>query len=102
MIVHESEKYFRVAFKDEAEIEKVVKDYAKYLFGSSILFLPKSKISTLGGAGSIPDGFVIDVESEEWFMVEAELASHGTWQHIAPQISRQLAATDSQSTRESC
>lgn len=55
----------------------------------------------MGGAGTIPDGFVVDVESEEWFMVEAELASHGTWQHIAPQISKQLAAVDSQATRDS-
>lgn len=101
MIVHGSDKYFRAPFNDEGEIEKVVKDYAEYLFGSSILFLPKSKINTIGGAGTIPDGFVIDVESAEWFMVEAELATHGTWQHIAPQVSRQLAATDSQSTRDS-
>lgn len=101
MIVHRQSKYFRASFVDESEIEKVVKDYAEYLFGSSILFLPKSKISTIGGAGTIPDGFVIDLESEEWFMVEAELASHGTWQHIAPQVSKQIAATDSQATRES-
>ena len=43
----------------------------------------------------------IDIESEEWFMVEAELATPGTWQHIAPQVSKQLAATDSQATRDS-
>jgi hypothetical protein len=101
MIVRGSDKYFRAPFMDENEIDKVVKDYAEYLFGSSILFLPKSKITTLGGAGTIPDGFVIDIESEEWFMVEAELATHGTWQHIAPQVSKQLAATDSQATRDS-
>ncbi len=101
MIVSGSEKYFRAPFNDEAEIEKVVKDYAQYLFGSSILLVPKAKITTMGGTGTIPDGFVVDVESEEWFMVEAELASHGTWQHIAPQISKQLAAVDSQSTRDS-
>lgn len=101
MIVRGSDKYFRAPFSGESEIEEVVKDYAEYLFGSSIIFLPKSKIVTIGGAGTIPDGFVIDVESEEWFMVEAELATHGTWQHIAPQVSKQLAATDSQATRES-
>ena len=101
MIVRGSDKYFRAPFLDENEIDKVVKDYAEYLFGSSILFLPKSKVTTLGGAGTIPDGFVIDVESEEWFMVEAELATHGTWQHIAPQVSKQLAAADSQATRDS-
>jgi len=53
MIVRGSDKYFRAPFLDENEIEKVVKDYAEYLFGSSILFLPKSKITTLGGAGTI-------------------------------------------------
>ena len=101
MIVAGKNKYFRAPFDNEAEIESVVTDYAEYLFGSSIISVPKSKITTMGGVGTIPDGFVIDVESEEWFVVEAELASHGTWQHIAPQISKQLAAVDSQGTRDS-
>lgn len=101
MIVTGKNKYFRAPFDNEAEIEKVVKDYAQYLFGSSILMIPKSKITTIGGTGTIPDGFVIDVETGEWFLVEAELSSHGTWQHIAPQISKQLAAVDSQVTRDS-
>jgi len=101
MIVNGPHKYFRAPFNNEAEIETAVKDYGEYLFGSSIVFIPKSKITTKGGTGTIPDGFVLDVESEEWFMVEAELASHGTWQHIAPQISKQLTAVDSQATRDS-
>jgi hypothetical protein len=101
MIVAGEKKYFRTPFDNEAEIEKVVKNYAEYLFGSSILVIPKSKITTIGGAGTIPDGFVVDVETEEWFLVEAELSSHGTWQHIAPQISKQLAAVDSPATRDS-
>jgi hypothetical protein len=100
MIVRGTDKYFRAPFNNESEIETVVKDYAEYLFGSTILFLPKSKITTIGGTGTIPDGFVIDLETEEWYMVEAELAVHGTWQHIAPQVSKQLAATDSLTTRE--
>ncbi len=100
MIVSGTQRYFRTQFENEAEIEKVVKDYAEYLFGSSILFIPKSKITTAGGAGTIPDGFVIDVESEEWFIVEAELAAHGTWQHIAPQVSKQITAVDSPATRD--
>ncbi|MBI4528107.1 MAG: hypothetical protein HY695_30295 [Deltaproteobacteria bacterium] len=100
MIVGGTQKYFRAQFDDEAEIEKVVKDYAEYLFGSSILFIPKSKITTAGGVGTIPDGFVMDVEAEDWFIVEAELAAHGTWQHIAPQVSKQITAVDSQATRD--
>lgn len=100
MIVAGKNRYFRAPFDNEAEIESVVTEYAEYLFGSSIISIPKSKITTIGGAGTIPDGFVIDVESEEWFVVEAELAVHGTWQHIAPQISKQLTAVHSQGTRD--
>ena len=100
MIVTGAQKYFRAPFANEAEIEAVVRQYAEYLFGSTIIFIPKSKISTTGGAGTIPDGFVIDVESSQWFIVEAELASHGTWQHIAPQVSKQITAVDSQVSRE--
>ena len=78
MLVSGLNKYYSTPFKDEKEIEQVVVDYAQYLFGSSIIFLPKSKISTIDGSSTIPDGFVIDIEREEWFMVEVELASHGT------------------------
>lgn len=99
MLINSNSKYLRAPLENEAEIEKVVQDFSEYLFGSSIVYLPKSKISTIGGAGTIPDGFVIDVESEEWFIVEAELAEHGTWQHIAPQVARQLTAADTESAR---
>ena len=56
MIVSGVYKYFRSPFNNEAEIETVVKEYAKYLFGSSILFIPKSKIMTMGGTGTIREG----------------------------------------------
>lgn len=85
--------YTRVAFSNEAEIEKIVLDNFKKIFGDYALLLPKTKISTLGGAGTIPDGIVVDFEDEEWSIIEVELAGHGTWQHIAPQISKQLTAT---------
>lgn len=100
MLVSKAEQYYKAPFESEAELEQVVRDYSEQLFGANALFLPKAKISTLGGAGTIPDGFAIDVESGDWFIVEAELASHGTWQHIAPQISKQIAALDSPRTRE--
>ncbi len=100
MLVSKTEQYYKAPFESEAELEQVVRDYSEQLFGSNALFLPKAKISTLGGAGTIPDGFAIDIESGDWYIVEAELASHGTWQHIAPQISRQIAALDSPTTRE--
>ena len=100
MLVGTTARLIKTPFRDEAEIEEVVQKYAQYLFGSSIIYLPKGKIATVGGRGTIPDGFVIDVQSEEWFIVEAERAIHGTWEHIAPQVSKQLAAVETAETRE--
>ncbi len=98
MLVWENETFTREPFASEAEIKAVVQRYADRLFGSHIIYLPKAKVSTGGGRGSIPDGFVLDIQAEEWFIVEAERAVHGTWEHIAPQISRQLAAVESEET----
>ena len=100
MIVNNGSLYLKAPFSSEDELEQVVKNYSEYLFGSDIIFLPKSKITTLGGAGTIPDGFVIDVRRSGWYVVEVELACHGTWQHIAPQISKQLVAIVSHKSKE--
>lgn len=98
MLVWENETFTRESFVSEAEIEAVVQRYADRLFGPHIIYLPKAKVSTVGGRGSIPDGFVLDIQAEEWFIVEAERSVHGTWEHIAPQVSRQLAAVESEGT----
>jgi hypothetical protein len=92
MLIGSKYKYTKVAFENESEIEEVVNDNSELLFGSYAIFLPKSKIATVGGKGTIPDGIVIDLESKEWYVVETERASHGTWEHIAPQVSKQLTA----------
>jgi hypothetical protein len=100
MLINDSDQYRRASFLNEAEIEGVVQRYAEQLFGSSILYLSQRRIVTLGGKGSIPDAIVIDLEGEEWYLVEAERAVHGTWEHIAPQVSKQLAALTFADTRQ--
>src|SRR5262249_48592049 len=100
MLINDQEIFIKAQFDNEAEIDLVVQKYAEQLFGSSSIYLPKTRISTSGGRGTIPDAIVIDVQAEEWFIVEAERAAHGTWEHIAPQISKQLAATSTPETKE--
>jgi hypothetical protein len=92
LLVSPSEIYTKAAFENEAEIERVVQDYAEQLFGASIVYLPQTRLSTIGGRGTVPDAIVVDVASGEWYLVEAERGVHGTWEHIAPQVSRHLAA----------
>lgn len=92
--------FIQTQFDNEKEIEDVVNENAEFLFGPSLVLVPKSKISTGEKVDTIPDGFVIDFSSKQWFIVEAELSAHDVWQHIAKQISKQLTASLQDSTRE--
>lgn len=91
--------YSKVQFKTEEEVEKVVIDNFKLLFGDHAILLPKSVILTSGGKGSIPDGIIIDFEHNCWFILEVERGVHETWAHIAPQINKQLVAVKNQETK---
>lgn len=100
MLIAAEGQYFRTAFRNEGELKSVVRQQAVFLFGENILFLPKTKITTLDGVGAISDGFIVDVRNERWYLVEAELAHHGVWQHIAPQVAKQVVAMDNREARE--
>src|SRR5258708_11102873 len=92
LITRDDAIYLEAPFENEPEIENIVQKYADRLFGSNIIYLPKLMVLTIGGTATIPDGFVIDIERAEWSMIEVERASHGTWTHIARQVSRHIAA----------
>ncbi len=49
MLIGSKCRYAKVAFENEAEIEKIVNENAELLFGSYAIFLPKAKITTIGG-----------------------------------------------------
>jgi len=91
--------YFKVAFDSEEEIERVILENVGLLFGDYSLLLSKSKLQTYGGRGSIPDGVLIDFDSKQWYIIEVERGAHGTWQHIAPQVSKQVTAITNEETK---
>ena len=91
--------YSKVQFKTEQEIEKVVFDNYKLFYGEYSILLPKSKIVTSGGKGTIPDGIAIDFEKKCWYIIEVERGTHETWKHIILQISVQKAAVKNVETR---
>jgi hypothetical protein len=99
MIIAGSTKYIAAPFASEQELELIVQANAEYIFGPDSLYLPKSLIKTSDGFGTIPDGFVIDLASKTWFIVEAELSVHSVWNHIAPQIAKQIIAASQPASR---
>ncbi|MBR2899040.1 MAG: DUF4357 domain-containing protein [Fibrobacter sp.] len=84
--------YSKVQFKTEEEVEKVVIDNFKLLFGDYSILLPKFLIRTSGGKGTIPDGIIIDFKGNRWFIMEVERGVHDTWEHITKQIGKQFVA----------
>lgn len=86
-------------FGDEQELEALVQSNADFIFGPDSIYLPKSFIRTSSGTGTIPDGFVVDIAARRWFIVEVELAAHSVWNHIAPQVARQIIAASQPATR---
>jgi hypothetical protein len=93
MLILDDRKFIKSPFDNEAELEQVIIDNYEHIFGPSSIYLPKKKIKTGDGAGTIPDGFAIDLASRKWYLVEAELLHHTVWNHIAPQVSKQVIAS---------
>ncbi|XVJ68000.1 MAG: hypothetical protein HEQ40_18145 [Lacibacter sp.] len=99
MLIFKNTKFIKSPFDSEAELEQVIIDNYEYLFGPTSFYLPKAKIKTADGAGTIPDGFAIDIGQRKWYLVEAELIHHSVWNHIAPQVTKQLLASQQQITK---
>ena len=99
MIILKDRLMGEARFRNEREIEDLVLNNSDYFFGPSSVLIPKAKISTRDGAGTIPDGFAVDLESRNWYVMEAELGEHSVWSHIAPQVSKQLLASRVPETR---
>ena len=99
MLVFKDTKFIRSPFDSEAELEQVIVDNYEYLFGPNSYYLPKAKIKTADGGGTIPDGFAIDIGQRKWYLVEAELMHHSVWNHIAPQVTKQLLASTQKGTK---
>jgi hypothetical protein len=61
MLIFKDTKFIKSPFDSEAELEQVIVNNYEYLFGPTSFYLPKAKIKTADGVGTIPDGFAIDI-----------------------------------------
>ncbi|MCB1315161.1 MAG: hypothetical protein KDK27_04360, partial [Leptospiraceae bacterium] len=100
MLIFGERHFLETEFDNESEIEAIVFKKYEYLFGPGSFVIPRAKIKTEQGSASIPDGFIIDLETKNWYVVEVELIRHGVWTHIAPQVSKQLIASQQDLSRK--
>lgn len=89
------DRYTEKPFKSEAELERLVVNHSKQLFGAHSLYIDvKKKIDNAAFGGVIPDGFLFDLsdlENPEFYIVEVELAAHDFFRHIFPQVTKFFA-----------
>lgn len=88
IVVKDGVKYLPYQYKDELELENLVRKHIEFIFGNNSLFFDKSKIKSKSGIGSIPDGFVLLPLEQKWYIIEVELSQHPLHEHIVPQISK--------------
>jgi hypothetical protein len=100
MLLLGDRKFVQAPFENEEELEGVVTENYEYIFGPNSFYLSKKLIKTSDGSGTIPDGFAINLAERKWYIVEAELLKHSVWQHIAPQVSKQIIASQQAESRK--
>jgi len=98
--VKDNVKYLPHQYKNEVELENLVKEHIEFIFGNNSLFFEKSKIKSRASIGSIPDGFVLLPLEQKWYVIEIELSKHPLYDHIVPQISKFFGAIKNPTTRK--
>jgi len=99
-IVMGSKIFERSEFESEAELEEVVRSYSNVIFGNDVIYIPQKLITTLQGSSTIPEAIAVDLDAARWYIIEVELAKHGMWSHIAPQITKQIVAAENPKVRK--
>ena len=87
IIVTKDGKYHLYNYINEEELEKMIVEHSSDIFGNNTYYLDiKKKISSKAGFGTIPDGYVIDIEKKKLYIIEVELIKHDLRRHIRNQI----------------
>ena len=101
MLLIDGARYKRWTPKDEEkEFHPMIKEHHKEIFGEdSIYFDVKHVIRSTSGLGSIPDAYVIKLNSPQWYVIENELATHPIYDHIVNQLTKFINGIENQNAR---
>ncbi len=100
MLIYGKSKFAKSPFTSEDELKKMVIENVDYFFGPSSFCLSGELISNKDGFEVFTDGFAVDLANRQWFIVNSSLAGDNVWNHIVPQVVRQLVAADQSTTKQ--
>lgn len=94
-IYFNGKKYVKTNYKNESDLEDLVCENAKRLFGEKTIYIDAKRKINSGELGkTIPDGLLFDLsdsDNPKFYLVEVELAKHSFYSHIFPQITKFFA-----------
>ncbi|MBU1067139.1 EVE domain-containing protein [Patescibacteria group bacterium] len=101
MLYVDGVKYRSWVPSTEEEFEDLFEKNINNVFGEDVLYLPlKTKLKTLSGIGSIPDGYAIGLTKPyKWYIIEVELSTHPIFQHIVPQLNKFILGLKEQGSK---
>ena len=99
ILLKDGVEYIQYNYNSENELENMVFEHYKEIFGDNTILFNKSKIRTVANVGTIPDAFVVDLKNKKWYIVEVELKDHDIYGHVNSQIMRFLDAIDNPITK---
>src|SRR5574338_20922 len=100
VVILDEEVYNLYSYKREEELENLAVEHTQELFGRNTHFFNvKRKMVSKSGIGSTPDGYLVDLTNDKFFILEVELSSHDIVRHVMNQLSRFKLAMGNSETR---
>lgn len=97
----DGKQYFEKKVEGETAFERTIYENYRMLFGENTLFINlKQKIKTNADKGTIPDGYLFDFSTEDFYLVEVEWSKHDAYKHILPQITKFFNALTEKSKKD--
>lgn len=81
-------RYTPYTYNSEKELEDMVIEHFKGIFGKNTMFFDKQTMETEAGIKAKNDGVIISIDENKWYVLEVELAAHPIYEHIIAQITK--------------
>lgn len=81
-------RYTPYTYNSEKELEDMVIEHFKEIFGENAMFFDKQTMETEAGIKAKNDGVIISLDENKWYVLEVELATHPIYEHIIAQIAK--------------
>lgn len=100
LLLKDGVKYLPYEYAGEEELAQMVIEHCKEIFGKNSLYFDPQTMKTRVGINARNDGIILDIERNEWYILEVELAQHSLRRHIIPQITDFSIAYEQADTRK--